>query len=246
MRLLLSLAAIGLIAATLSACESTQDKAAKIQKINAAKEKIAALPLTVKRVDPRIKVVGTVLLHNKNAGAVVVTMRNTSNTAIADIPIAVNLYSGSKQTATNTTPGNDHWLNHIPLVRAGQTVDWVEDQFDPEPIAKRATVRVGVGKSEKSPLPDATIAGTKFFADPVSGTSLTGKVTNNSTVLQVRPVVYSVGRRGGQVVAAGRGVLEKLLPKGGKPSGFSLFYVGADPKGLQLTSFVPPIPPSVK
>ena len=185
MRLLLSLAAIGLIAATLSACESTQDKAAKIQKINAAKEKIAATPLVVKRVDPRIKVVGTALLRNKDAGAVVVTVRNTSNTAIADIPIAVNLYSGSKQTATNTTPGNDHWLNHIPLVRPGQTVDWVEDQFDPEPIAKRVTVRVGVGKSDKSPLPDATITGTKFFADPVSGTSFTRSVAAAARLSQL-------------------------------------------------------------
>lgn len=230
----------------LSACESTQDKAAKVQAENARRQKLASVPLTIPKVDGNIKVLGTTVLNSNDATAVVVTLRNTGSKAVANVPIAVDVFTGAnRRLFSNTTPGLDHWLNHIPMLRPGQTVDWMNDQFTPDPSARKATVRVGVGTPVARPRPDAVLSKQRFFADPVSGTELLGKASNRGDDLQERVVVYSVGRRGGRVVTAGRGVIEKLLPKGSKPSSFTIFFVGADPKSAQLKTHAPPIPQGV-
>ena len=226
----------------LAGCESTQDKAARVQAENARKAKIAAQPLAVGKKDPHLKVQSSTVLRSKDLNAAVVGVTNTGSKALADIPIAVNLLNAAgKQVSTNTAPGTDHWLNHIPLIRPGQTFYWVNDQFDPIPSARKAQVRVGSGVVVSRPYPDAKLIGTHFFQDPTTGTAFTGKATGNAPVLQERLVIFSIGRQGGRIVSAGRGVLEKLLPNRGKPSGFTIFYVGANPKTVSLSNQAPPV-----
>jgi hypothetical protein len=239
----LRIAAVAVLAAVLvTGCESTQDKAARVQKANLIRAKIAAQPHIVAAVDHRIKVTGTTVLRGKDTDAVVVAVVNTSSKPIADLPIAVKVFNGlGNVVLTNTAPGTDHWLNHIPLLRPGQTFYWVNDQLDPLPSARKATVRIGPGVVVAHPYPDAQLIKTKFFEDPVSGAAFTGKVKGTAPVLQERLVIFSVGKQGGQIVAAGRGVLEKLLPNGGKPAGFTIFYVGANPKSVSLSNQAPPV-----
>lgn len=228
--------------ALLPACESTQDKAARIQAENARKLKLASMPLVVAKADRRIDVVSRTVLRGKVATAVVVSLRNRSKSPIADIPIAVDLFDAKgRRLQTNTTPGADHWLNHVPLIRGGQTVDWVQDQFDPEPTARRAAVRVGIGTNVARPFPDAKLLKTHWFQDPISGPAFSGKAKGAAPVLQERVVIYSVGRSGGRVVTAGRGVLEKLAPNGSKASGFTIFYTGSNPKSASLRNLAPPV-----
>ncbi len=237
------IAAVAALSALLvTGCESSQDKAARVQKINEARQKVAAQPLTVAKVDRRIKISEVAVLRGKDTDAVVVTVVNTTSKPIADLPIAVNLLnSAGKVIATNTDPGTDHWLNHIPLLRPGKSFSWVNDQFEPLPAARKATVRIGSGAVVPRPYPDAQLIKTRFFADPISGAAFTGKAKGNAPVLQERLVIFSVGRQGGRIVAAGRGVLEKLLPNGGKPAGFTIFYVGANPKSVSLSNEAPPV-----
>ena len=228
------------VALAASGCESTQDQAARVQKANALRTKIAAQPLRIPRSDSRIRVTSKVLLKGKDVNAVVVTLKNTSSKSIADIPIAVNVRNRSgRLVATNTAPGSDHWLNHVPLIRAGQTVDWIDDQFDPDTTAASASVKVGIGAVVNRPYADARLFRTSFFEDPVSGTSLAGKAKSSAPVTQERLVVFSVGRSGGRVVSAGRGVVERLA--GGKASGFTVFFVGANPKSVALKTIAPPV-----
>lgn len=239
-RLLTGLAVIA--ALSLAGCESTQDKAKRVQAENARKAKLASMPLDVGKANPKLKVQDRVVLRSKDLNAVVVSVTNTGTKPIADIPIAVNVLDGAgKQVSTNTAPGTDHWLNHIPLIRPGQTFYWVNDQFDPVPSARKAQVRVGSGTAVAKPYADAQLIKTHFFQDPTTGTAFTGKAKGTAPVLQERLVVFSVGRQGGRIVSAGRGVLEKLPPKGGKPSGFTIFYVGANPKTVTLSNQAPPV-----
>ena len=230
------------LAVAATGCESTQDKAARVQKENARRQKLASIPLTVPKTDRRIQVLGTTVLRGKEANAVVVTLRNSSPKAIADIPIAVDVLSPKgRRITTNTAPGTDHWLNHVPLIRPGQTIDWVNDQFDPDTKSVSAKVRVGIGTSVARPYPDANLLKTHYFKDPISGTSFTGKARSNAPVNQERLVVFSVGRQGGRIVSAGRGVVERLRANGGNKSTFTIFYVGADPKSVQLSTLAPPV-----
>ena len=235
-------AAAALSALLVTGCESTQDKAARVQKANAIKQKAASQPLTVPTIERRVKVTGTTVLRGKDTDAVVVAVVNNSSKPIADLPIAVKILNGAgKMVLNNTAPGTDHWLNHIPLLRPGQTLYWVNDQLDALPSARKATVRIGPGVVVAHPYPDAQLIKTSIFEDPVSGAAFTGKVKGTAPVLQERVVIFSVGRQGGKIVSAGRGVLEKLLPNRGKPAGFTIFYVGASPKSVSLTNQAPPV-----
>jgi hypothetical protein len=61
---------------------------------------------------------------------------------------------------------------------------------------------------------------------------VTGRALNHSDLLQRRMPIFCVARRGDEVVAAGRAILEKLKPD--KPTRFTVFFIG-DPRGARLT-----------
>ena len=65
---------------------------------------------------------------------------------------------------------------------------------------------------------------------------MSGKVRNPLSVVQTHLVVFAVGRKGTQVVAAGRAILGRLLP--GKTGDFHVFFIG-NPQGAQLTVSAP-------
>ena len=73
--------------------------------------------------------------------------------------------------------------------------------------------------------------------DPTSGISAVGRVTNRSSILQRKLVLYCVARRGARIVAAGRGGIDRLKP--GKSARYTIFFIG-NPKGARLTVAAPP------
>ncbi|CAB4868806.1 MAG: hypothetical protein F2799_03040 [Actinobacteria bacterium] len=225
---------------SLAACESSQDKSARKAAIAAKKLKIQSRGMVIAKVDKRLQILSITPLRGTDRNAVVVTIKSTAKTALVDVPIALYSYDrGSKAFYTNTPYGTDATLTQIPIIRPGQTFDWVDDQVTGG-FPRRSKIRIGLGKADKSVPADPTLLKKVFFADPVSGIALRGKASNNSPFEQNRLVVFSVARQGGRVVAAGRSVIEKLGPKGkGKPQGFAVYYVGADPRKGAITNFVP-------
>jgi hypothetical protein len=67
--------------------------------------------------------------------------------------------------------------------------------------------------------------------------SAVGKITNHSPILQRKLVLYCIATRGGRIVAAGRGGIERLRPN--KPTRYTVFFIG-NPKGAQLIVAAPP------
>ena len=64
-----------------------------------------------------------------------------------------------------------------------------------------------------------------------------GTVTNRSGVEQKDLVLYCVARRGGHIVAAGRGAIPRL--KAGKKLPFHIFFIGS-PRAAKLSIEAPP------
>ena len=231
---------LGVLTVSLAACESSQDKSARKAALAAKQLKIQEKGMVIAKVDSRIKIVSITPLRGTDRNAVVVTVKSTAKTPLVDVPIALYSYDkGKKAFYTNTTAGTDATLTQIPIIRPGQTFEWVDDQVTGG-FPRRSTARIGFGKTYKSVPADPTLSKEVFFADPVSGVALRGRATNRSSFEQNRLIVFSVSRQGGRIIAAGRSVIEKLPAKGkGKPQGFAVYYVGADPRKGKLSNFIP-------
>jgi hypothetical protein len=222
----------------LTACESTQDKAKKIQAEGAAQLAAAAQPLTIQKPSKDVKVLGTTLLHDQYGDAVAVELRNDSKQAQVNFPIIVDVRgSNGKTVYKNDIPGLEPTLNHVPVIEPGQTFTWVNDQLNADTLPKAVKVTVGPSTGQApAKLPQIDLGAAKVEIDP-SGIVAKGTVTNKSQIDQPSLVVFAVARSGGKIVAAGRAVVKKL--KAGRPFRYQLFFIG-DPTGASVDVTAPP------
>jgi hypothetical protein len=232
--------ALGIVGAgvVLAGCESTQDKAAKLQAQGVANA-ASQVPLTISKPDKSIKVLDSTLLHDENGDAIVVTLKNESKNTVVNAPILIDLIgAGGKSLGKNDAPGIDLTLNHVALMRPGETVEWVNDQLTPVSTPKSAKITVGPAPAPapKGALPKIDVGPAELKTDP-SGVEASGKIVNRSKIDQVTLSLYVVAHQGSKIVAAGRGAIKNL--KVNKPTKYNLFFIG-DPKGGKLTVTAPP------
>jgi hypothetical protein len=225
----------GLLVA-LTGCESTVDAAHKIAVQGSRAFHVRGL--SVSHVDRRIHVVSTTVIHDANGTAAVVELRNTTARSMVDAPIAINVDdSTGKSVFRNNAPGLENSLSHVPLLPPGTAVAWVNDQVLPAGAPRRVVARVGAGRSLHSTLPKIEISSVGLTFDSVSGWAASGTVRNVSHVDQLRLVLFATARRGRQVVAAGRAIVQRLLA--GKGARFHAYFIG-NPRGAQISISAPP------
>lgn len=221
---------------TVTGCESTVDAARKIARQGT--RAFEAQGLTVGRVDRRIRILSTAIVHDANGTAAVVAVRNTGPRAMADAPIAIDvLGAGRRSIFRNNSPGLETSLTHVPLLLPGRRVDWVNDQVLPTGTPTGVVARIGGGRSLGSPPPRIEIQSIRLGYDDVSGWTASGTVHNASRVAQLRLVMFATARRQGKIVAAGRAIVTRLLP--GTSTHFHAYFIG-NPRGAQLSITAPP------
>lgn len=219
-------------------CQSSQSKSAELEKEGhnvLAKEQ----GLQIAGVNKQVKVEDTAVLSDKNGSAVVVTLKNESSQALVNAPIAIDVRDAKGKTVfKNNAPGLDPSLVSVPLMMPGQTVDWVNDQVLANGEPKSVKVEVGnTQDTVTSSPPEIDLSQPKLKTDPFSGTEATGTITNKSGVDQTKLTLFAVARKGGQIVAAGRGGFKRLKPD--KPSEYHIYFIG-DPTGADVTVTAPP------
>ncbi len=228
----------------LSACQSTQDRSAELEE-QGATTLLATSGLKIEKESADVRVLSTALLSDRNGSAVVVRLRNDSGQALVDVPILIRVLDAKgKSVYTNDIPGIEPALAAVPHIPAGGEVSWVNDQVISAGEPKSVKVKVGAGGEPYSgELPEIEVSAPKLEGDPVSGIEATGDVVNRSGQEQSRLLLYVVARKGGEVVAAGRGAIEHLKAST-KPLHYDVFFIG-DPTGaaLEVTSF-PTLPGS--
>jgi hypothetical protein len=229
--------ALAVLAVTsLTACESSQDKAKRIQEQAIAS---APKPLTIAKPDKDVQVLDTTLLHDQNGDAIAVELKNNSKQTLVNAPILVSLeYAKGKHSYANNAPGLDLALNHVPLMKPGETVTWVNDQLHPAGSPKSAKVIVGpsTGPAPKK-LPELDVTEPRFRSTSL-GPQVIGTVTNKSKILQRKLVLFAVAKQGDRIVAAGRGLIKKVKPN--KPGNYVIFFIG-DPQGGDVSVEAPPV-----
>lgn len=230
--------------AGLTACQSTQDRSAELEK-EGATTLLANSGLKIERESTEVKVVSTDVLTDAYGSAVVVGLHNGSTRNLVDVPILIDVRDAKgKSLYSNDIPGIEPALAAVPYIPAGGEVEWVNDQVLAK--GKPSSVKVKVGASSDSydgPLPDIEVTAPQLEGDPVSGIEATGNVVNRSGEELDRLLLYVIARKGGKIVAAGRGAIERLKATT-KPRRYDVFFIG-DPSGahLDLTQF-PTLPGS--
>lgn len=224
----------------LAGCASTREKAAKVAAGGDAA--FRAEGLDVGRANRDVAVVETAVVSDANGTAVVAVLRNRGGAALADVPLAIEVLDGRRRVlARNDEAGLERGLTHAALLPRGETVIWVNDQVLLTGAGRPGRVKVTPGRAREAPPSAAAIelavADHRLEGDPASGVNAAGHVLNRSAVTQRDLVVVCVARRGGRVVAAGRGIVP--LVKAGRRARFQVYFIG-DPSGAELTFDIRP------
>jgi hypothetical protein len=231
----IALALAVLAGLTLTACQSSQDKA---REIRAQAQATAPKPLVIPKPNKDVKVGDTTLLHDQNGDAVVVPLTNETGQTLVNVPILVDIRDAKGTTVyKNDTAGIDFALNHVAVIEPHETFYWVNDQLTGQ--GKTARVKVGdpEGKPPSGPLPVLDVSPPKAGHD-FSGPKVSGTVTDRSKLDQSHLILFAVARQGGRIVAAGRGQI-KALKVAAKPAPYVIYFIG-NPVGADVEIQAPP------
>jgi hypothetical protein len=220
---------------TLTACESSQDKARAIRERAQA---TAPKPLVIPKPSKDVKVQDTTLLHDENGDAIVVELKNESKQTLVNVPILVEIRDPKgKAVYKNNTAGLDFALNHIAVLQPGETFDWVNDQLTATGKIAKVTVGQPEAKPPSGPLPELAVSPPRLQHD-FSGANVSGTVTDKSKIDQSHLILFAVARQGDQIVAAGRGQI-KALKVSAKPAPYNIYFIG-NPVGADVEIQAPP------
>jgi hypothetical protein len=228
--------ALACVLVLLAGCESSQDRSARLARSAVTQKHEKGVVVTAR--SPDVAVLKTALVEDRYGTAAAVQLRFTGSRAQAAMPISFELRDGAGRKAyRNDLPGLAASLTHVPLLRPGERVWWVDDQVQVKG-AKRVEARVGrpTAKVPAGAAPRLVPTALRLERDS-SGAFTYGKLRNRSDIEQHQVTIYAVAERGGRVVAAGRAGIERLKARAAAP--FRIFWIG-DPKGAELRIFAPP------
>jgi hypothetical protein len=233
------LAALVLAALALTGCESNQERSAALKKARhpqeveeAKRRALAERALTITRQSTNVKVIAATVLHDSEGAAAVLTLRNSSNSTLRDVPIQITVKNAvGASTYTNATPGLSPSLVSVSLLPAHGVLTWIDDQVQSSGVPASVSAKVGEASPASGAIPTLTVAGAHLAQGSASGAGAEGIVVNHSGVSQQELIVYAVARRAGRIVAAGRAVLAQAPAGASIP--FQIFLVG-EPRGATL------------
>lgn len=238
-RTLMALLGGGLLAVSVSACESTQEESAYIGRH--AKAVAVAQNLHVARIDRSVQVSDVTLLQSSEKDAVVVHLTNTSGAAKQGAPLLLEVHdAGGKVLYTNSTGGLEPALRRLPSLPAHTTLWWVDDQVTFSGKPAHVGVRVGSAGKGAAGAGASSISLSGVHVSQQNGLEvLSGVIANRSAAPQGKVAVFAVGLAGGRVRAAGRAIVSSLAAHAsGVP--FQIFLVG-NPAGTSIQATAAPV-----
>ncbi len=232
----LALALTGIaLAASLSACETTAEKSAKLEKA-AHHTRLAEKGLTIGRSSSDVRVLSATIVHGHEGNAAVVTLQSDAAHALRALPIAITVKDAHGATLfQNNAAGLEPALTSLGSLPAHGRATWIDDQILASGTPASVSAIVGEAPSANGALPRIEVQ--NVHASEEGGTAgAAGTVHNASSVLQQNLVVYVLARRGDQIVAAGRAVLPEVAAGASLP--FQAFLQG-DASGARLEASAP-------
>jgi hypothetical protein len=232
----MALALCPLLALGLVACETTQEKAARLAV--RSDRKSDRKPIQVRRVDHQVKVVRVSLVRGSGGAAVAVTLRNTGSTPVNDLPILVGVKTAGGEQPLNADGHLPYFQAHAPAIAPGEETTWVFTTEDDLASAQSAYAKVGQPPS--SPVTTASrVPALSVHTDSHSsgGETVHATVSNGTGLPQYDLAVYAWADKGGHLVAAGHAQISDLNE--GDSSTVKVALIG-DPKGADVHVAAPP------
>ena len=225
----------GALAVSLSACETTAEKSAKLEKA-AHHTRLAERGLTITKPSDDVRVLSATIVHGSEGNAAVITLHNASSHALHAVPIAITVKDAHRATLfQNNTAGLEPALTSLGSLAAHGQATWIDDQILTSGTPAGVSAIVGESPAVNGALPRIEVRGVHTSEE--GGTEgAAGTVRNASSITQQNLVVYVLARRAGQVVAAGRAVLPEVGAGASLP--FQAFLQG-DPSGARLQASAP-------
>ncbi|HEV3320124.1 MAG TPA: hypothetical protein VG053_10450 [Solirubrobacteraceae bacterium] len=223
------------LAVSLSACETTAEKSAKLEQA-AHHTRLAEKGLTIARPSDDVRVLSAILVRGREGNAAVIALHNTSSHALRAVPIAITVKDAHGTVLfQNNTAGLEPALTSLGSLAAHGAQTWIDDQILTSGTPASVSAIVGEAPSVSGAAPRIEVHG--VHASEEGGTSgAAGTVRNGSSVTQQNLVVYVLARRGNQIVAAGRAVLPEVGAGASLP--FQAFLQG-DASGARLEASAP-------
>lgn len=220
---------------SLSACETTAEKSAKLERA-AHHTRLTEKGLTISNPNGNVRVLSTTIVHGHEGNAAVITLHNTSSHALRAVPIAIRVKDAHGATLfQNNTAGLEPALTSLGSLAAHGQETWIDDQIITSGTPASVSATVGESPTVSGTLPRIEARG--VHASEEGGTEgAAGTVHNDSSVIQQNLVVYVLARRAGQIVAAGRAVLPEVGAGASLP--FQAFLQGT-PSGARLEASAP-------
>ena len=230
------MAGCGVMAVTLSACESTQQESEKIGR-EGGQSSAASASLKLGAINRGVRVSDVTLLSASGRKAVAARITSTSARTQSEIPLLVTVTgSGGKLLYTNATGEQEDSLQHVALLRPGQSIWWVDDQVLASQTATGVRIKAGTGRAAP-PAALPALATTGVHSGSEGGIAqVSGNVVNRSSTPVAKVPVFVVSLRGGRVLAAGRAVISGLAGHPGASAPFQAFLVGSPGSSIQVSA----------
>lgn len=235
-------AALVLLALTLTGCQTTAEKSAKLEreaKLAQAKtgNGLAIRGLSVAQPSKKVRAVSAVVLNSSEGDAAVITLSNISSSTLENVPIEIDVKNARGATLyANDAPGLSKTLVSVALVPARSRIVWIDDQVQAAGAPLSVTAKIGEGTPVAAKAPALSVQGVHLTEAASSSPGAEGEVSNRSATTQQELVVNAVARRRGQIVAAGRAVVPSAHAS--SSTRFQLFFIGS-PHGASLEVSAP-------
>jgi hypothetical protein len=228
--------ALGVLASVpIAGCQSTQSKSAELAENG--DELLKQKDIAITRESGDVEVLSETVIPGPDTSTVAVEVRNNSQTGLINVPIQLDVEDAKGKTLfENNTAGTDPTLVGVPVVGPGAEVWWVHDQiFAPTGDPDSVKVQLGEAPEPFPEIPEVEASDAKVAKDPVSGIwEASGTVENLGDEDLKAVYIYAVALKGDEVVAAGRGAIDKLKADAKKPDEYHIFFTAGDPTGAEI------------
>ncbi len=229
----LALAALAL-GGCLTACESSQEKSAQLERVakreraqSAQRRVLARRALSITHPSRLVTVTATDVVHSAEGAAAVITLHNGASTTLGRVPIEITVRDAAGATIyTNATPGLSAQLTSVPLVGAHATTTWVEAQLPASPVPASVTAKVGEGEPVNEAIPHLEVTGVRLNEGEAEGS-----LVNHSHTGAREVTLDAIARRGGAIVAVGSAIVTQA--EAGASAHFQAALIG-DPRGARV------------
>jgi hypothetical protein len=197
-------------AIALAGCTTTQH-AAQRERLDSARQRAALEPTRVTNSNSVVTPIAISDVHAAHQTAFVVTVRNSGDKAVTDLPISIG-YTTAAGTSIylNAAANINYFQAHLPAIRAGGELTWVYTANRALPAGARAFARVGRKRAAPALLTETNVGiGVSYRYNATTG-ALTVHLDNHTSVPQYQLQLYAYAKRGAQYVGAANRTITTL------------------------------------